>query len=115
MTSPRSRFLNYVRRVPGAAPVVSPFLPKPELLVKTLRYLNLPAGEDPVENEIRLSRALSYEPMLMTDLGGLIFPPDANLLNGQVQSEAGLIRLISLCERVGNKEHAIHGYYREWR
>ena len=115
MTSPRSRFLNYVRRVPGAAPVVSPFLPKPELLVKTLRYLNLPAGEDPVENEIRLSRALSYEPMFMTDLGGLIFPPDANLLNGPVQSEAGLIRLISLCERVGNKERVIRGYYREWR
>ena len=89
MISPRQRFLDYVRRVPGARPVVSPFLPKPELLVKTLRYLNLPTGEDPVDNEIRLARALDYEPMFMTDLGGLIFPPEANLSNGPVQNEAG--------------------------
>jgi uroporphyrinogen-III decarboxylase len=74
MVSPRQRFLDYVRRVPGARPVVSPFLPKPDLVTKTLRRLGLPAGQDAIENEIQLSRALDYEPMFMTDCSGLIFP-----------------------------------------
>jgi hypothetical protein len=46
MPSPRQRFIDYVRQVPGARPVVSPFLPKPALVAKTLRYLGLPAGEE---------------------------------------------------------------------
>lgn len=72
--SARQRFLDYVRRVPGARPVVSPFLPKPEVVEATLRYLGLPVGDDPIDNEIRLARALDYEPMFMTDCPGLIFP-----------------------------------------
>ena len=72
--STRQRFLNYVRRVPGARPVVSPFLPKPEVVEATLRYLGLPVGGEPIENEIRLARALDYEPMFMTDCPGIIFP-----------------------------------------
>ena len=32
MLSPRQRFVDYVRRVPDARPVVSPFLPKPGLV-----------------------------------------------------------------------------------
>lgn len=75
MTStPRQRFIEYVRQVPGARPTVSPFLPKPELVSATLRFLGLPAGPDPIRNEIRLSRALDYEPMFMTDCPGLLFP-----------------------------------------
>ena len=107
MTSPRKRFLDYVRRVPGAEPVVSPFLPKPLLLEKTLRYLKLPTGQNEVENEIRLAQALNYEPMFMIDMAGLIFPPDANLSGGPVESDAGLKRLISLCERVRRKLKSI--------
>jgi hypothetical protein len=73
--SARQRFIDYVRRVPGARPIVSPFLPKPEVVEATLRYLGLPVQEnDPIENEIRLARALDYEPMFMTDCTGLIFP-----------------------------------------
>lgn len=74
MPSPRQRFLDYVRRVPGARPLVSPFLPQPELVARTLRYLGLPDEGDPVANEIRLAEALDYEPMFMTDCSGLIFP-----------------------------------------
>lgn len=74
MPSPRQRFLDYVRRVPGARAVVSPFLPQPELVAKTLRYLGLPDVGDPIANEIRLAEALDYEPMFMTDCPGLIFP-----------------------------------------
>ena len=72
--SPRQRFIDYVRRVPGARPVVSPFLPKPDVIANTLAYIGLPAGDDDVANEIRLARALDYEPMFMTDCHGLIFP-----------------------------------------
>jgi hypothetical protein len=74
MPSARQRFVDYVRRVPGARPVVSPFLPKPGLVAKTLRYLGLPAGDDMVDNEIRLAQALDYEPMFMTACETLIFP-----------------------------------------
>jgi len=74
MSSPRQRFVDYVRRIPGSRPVVSPFLPKPELVNKTLRYLGLPVGHDYLENEIRLSRELDYEPMFMSGCSDLIFP-----------------------------------------
>ena len=79
--SPRQRFLDYVRRVPGARPIVSPFLPKAEVVEATLRYLGLPLGDGLLENEIHLARALDYEPMFMTDCPGIIFPwwEDASL------------------------------------
>jgi len=115
MTSPRQRFLDYVRRVPGAAPIVSPFLPKPELLEKTLRYLNLPAGSDAVENEIALSHAMHYEPMFMTDLGGLIFPSTPEQPAQPVTDESGLRELVRACQRVNEREAEIHFYYRQWR
>jgi hypothetical protein len=114
--STRRRFLDYVRRVPGAAPVVSPFLPKPELLEKTLRHLGFAVKTgDPVENEIRLSHALDYEPMFMTDLGSLIFPPEANLSNGPVLDESGLKKLVAFCEHVSDREKETRSYYRNWR
>ncbi|MBC7234946.1 MAG: hypothetical protein H5T69_03830 [Chloroflexi bacterium] len=72
--TPRSRFLAYVRGEPGACPVVSPFLPKPEVVRATLQYLGLPVTNDMVADEIALARALDYEPMFMTDCHGLIFP-----------------------------------------
>lgn len=72
--TPRQRFLDYVRRVPGARPVVSPFGPDPEVVKATLHYMGLPADENVMGNEIRLANALDYEPMFMTDCMGLIFP-----------------------------------------
>ena len=74
MSSARERFVQYVRGVAGSRPVVSPFLPKPELVRDTLRHLGMPASGDPVADEIELARALDYEPMSMTDCSGLIFP-----------------------------------------
>jgi uroporphyrinogen-III decarboxylase len=79
--SPRKRFLDYVRGKAGARPVVSPFLPHPEVVVATLASLGLAVDQDDsVVNEIRLARALDYEPMFMTDCPGLLFPwkADAN-------------------------------------
>ena len=96
--------------------MVSPFLPKPELLEKTLHYLRLPVKEDdPVENEIRLSHALQYEPMFMTDLGGLIFPPEVNLSNGPVLSASSLWKLVEVCENVAQQEPEIRRYFHRWR
>ena len=73
--TPRQRFLSCVRGEIGAWPAVSPFLPHPEVVVRTLTYLSLPShGADLVRNEIQLAKALEYEPMFMTDCSGLIFP-----------------------------------------
>ncbi len=72
--TPRERFLSFVQDPAGHRPVVSPFLPNPETVAACLRHLTLPVNDDPVENEIALSRALDYEPMFMPDLAGLIFP-----------------------------------------
>jgi hypothetical protein len=74
MLSARQRFVDYVRRVPGARPVVSPFLPKPGLVTLSLRHLGLPIDGDATRDEIRLARALDYEPMFMTACETLIFP-----------------------------------------
>ena len=71
-SSMRQRFLDYVRHVPGARPVVSPFLPNPGVIAECLRTLGLPVGEDELQNEVRLARALDYEPMFMTDCMGQI-------------------------------------------
>ena len=72
--TPRQRFLDYVRHVPGARPVVSPFLPHADVARATLTHLGLPVVHDLIGDEVRLSRALDYEPMFMTDCPGLIFP-----------------------------------------
>ena len=74
MDSPRQRFLDYVRRVPSARPVVSPFLPHPQIVEKSLRYLGLSVVEDRFENESRLARELNYEPMFMCGGSDLIVP-----------------------------------------
>jgi len=72
-TDARTRFLSFVRD-PAASPgVVSPFLPHPAVVTSTLASLGLPAGGDPVRNEISLSRALGYQPMFMTECSALIF------------------------------------------
>ncbi len=70
---PRQRFLSYVKNPATSRPVISPFLPHPEVIRETLAVLRLPATDDPVSNEIRLSQELEYEPMFMTDCSGLIF------------------------------------------
>jgi len=72
--SPRQRFLSYVRAPAGARPIVSPFLPDPNVVKKTLTHLGLAVTGDDLENEILLAQKLDYEPMFMTDLSGLIFP-----------------------------------------
>ncbi len=72
--SPRQRFLDYVRRVPGARPVVSPFLPHTDVVRATLDHLGLPVTGDLIDDEVRLARALDYEPMFMTACHDLIFP-----------------------------------------
>jgi uroporphyrinogen-III decarboxylase len=73
--SSRERFLAYVRCKSGARPVISPFLPHPDVVTATLRSLGLPTKKDDfIANEIRLAQVLEYEPMFMTDCHGLIFP-----------------------------------------
>ncbi len=115
MKPPRQRFLDFVRRAPAAEPIVSPFLPKPELLEATLRSLHLPLGQDPVENEIRLSRALHYEPMFMIDSSEQMFPPEPGGEASLIQNEAGIYRLIARCQQVGERQAAIHQHYHTWR
>jgi hypothetical protein len=72
-SSPRRRFLSYVRNPATSRPVVSPFLPHADVIRDTLGYLHLPVTDDPVINEVRLSQELGYEPMFMTDCSSLIF------------------------------------------
>ena len=72
-TSPRQRFLSYVRHPPSSPPVVSPFLPHPDVIRETLAFLHLPITDDAVKNEMRLAHELGYEPMFMTDCSELIF------------------------------------------
>jgi len=74
MTTPRQRFLNYVRNPAGARPIVSPFLPYADVIERTLRHVGLPVTDDPVVNEVALSRALDYEPMFMIACDSFIFP-----------------------------------------
>ncbi len=70
----RRRFLDYVRSPAEHRPVVSPFLPKPDVLESTLRHLSLPTTGDAVGDEIALSRAVDYEPMFMVGCTQFIFP-----------------------------------------
>lgn len=60
--------------MPGARPVVSPFLPHAEVVQTTLAHLGLPVTGDMIDDEVRLARALDYEPMFMTACHDLIFP-----------------------------------------
>ena len=70
----RRRFLDYVRAPTEHRPVVSPFLPKPDVVENTLRHLGLPPTGDAVADEIALGRAVDYEPMFMVGCTQFIFP-----------------------------------------
>ena len=72
-STPRQRFLSFVRDQPGADPVCSPFLPHPSVIQNTLRYLGEPVSPDDIENEVRLATHLDYEPMFMAEMTGMIF------------------------------------------
>jgi hypothetical protein len=72
-SSPRQRFLSYVRDPRSSSPIVSPFLPHADVIDGTLRHLHLPVSADAVKNEAALAHALHYEPMFMTECSGLIF------------------------------------------
>ena len=72
--SARQRFLSYVRDPNSTPRIVSPFLPHADVIQSTLAWLHLPATGDAVADEIALAEHLGYEPMFMTDCGGLIFP-----------------------------------------
>lgn len=72
-TSPRQRFLSYVRNPSSSAAVVSPFLPHPGVIGATLGSLGMACTGDPVGDEIALARELGYQPMFMTECSGLIF------------------------------------------
>lgn len=73
ISSPRQRFLSYVHNHTNQRPIVSPFLPNAGVIKQTLKHLNLPVTKDDIDNEIRLAKALDYEPMFMAELTGLIF------------------------------------------
>jgi hypothetical protein len=89
--SPRQRFLSYVRNPRGARPIVSPFLPSPDVVRGTLVYLGLPVSDDFIQNEVRLARALDYEPMFMTDCAGLIFPWQVDESRSDTEYEIAVI------------------------
>ena len=72
-TSARARFLSYVRDPGSSPPVISPFLPHPDVVRDTLRFLGLSPSGDPVADEIVLARRLGYQPMFMTECSSLIF------------------------------------------
>lgn len=71
--SPRQRFLSYVKDPHSSPPVISPFLPHPEVIRGALEHLRLPVVRDEVRNEIILAQELHYEPMFMTFCSELIF------------------------------------------
>jgi uroporphyrinogen-III decarboxylase len=72
-SSPRERFLSYVRNPATSRQVVSPFLPHPDVIRATLSHLRLPVTDDAVQNETTAARTLDYEPMFMTECSSLIF------------------------------------------
>ncbi len=71
--SKRELFLSYVRGK-TIQPIVSPFLPDPDVIKNTLAFLGLEFGDDHIKNEICLSEELDYVPMFMTEFSSLIFP-----------------------------------------
>lgn len=74
MSTPRQRFLDYVRDPKSHRRVVSPFLPDAGVIRQTLTFLGLSVTDDFIQNEIALSQELDYEPMFMTECANLIFP-----------------------------------------
>ena len=56
-TSARRRFLDYIRSQGESEPIVSPFLPYPDVIEDALRLSGLPVGGDPMVNEIALAAA----------------------------------------------------------
>jgi hypothetical protein len=82
----RRRFLDFVRSPTEYRPVVSPFLPKPDVLENTLRHLGLPTTGDAVSDEIALSRAVDYEPMFMVGCTQFIFPWEVDELSSNGDS-----------------------------
>ena len=90
-STPRARFLSYVRTPHSTSPVISPFLPHPPVIRSTLAYLGLPVTGDFVQDEITLSRALDYEPMFMTDCHGLIFAWQVDEARSDSEFEVSII------------------------
>ena len=90
-STPRQSFLSYVRHHNNQRPVISPFLPNPDVIQQTLKYLNLPVTKDDIENEIRLSKELDYEPMFMAELTNLIFNWQIDASRSDVQFETSVI------------------------
>jgi uroporphyrinogen decarboxylase-like protein len=118
--TPRRRFLSYVQGENSAGPVVSPFLPHPSVIKTTLAHLNLPITEDPVRDEIRLSAALDYEPMFMTEMSEQIFPwkiedPWNDSSPRLVQNESDHGKIIEACTRVGERAASIRQYFHDFR
>ena len=72
-STPRDRFLAFVRGDTGADPICSPFLPHFTVIRETLRYLGEDIGTDDIRNEAKLARLVGYEPMFMAQLTELIF------------------------------------------
>jgi hypothetical protein len=92
LASPRARFLAWVRGERESRPVISPFLPHPSVVQATLAHLGLAVTDDPFANEIRLARALDYEPMFMTDCPGLLFPWREDAARSDAQTVVSTLR-----------------------
>ncbi|UCE05100.1 MAG: hypothetical protein JSW07_15970 [bacterium] len=92
ISTPRQRFLSYVRNHNNQRPIVSPFLPNPGVIQQTIKYLNLPVTKDDIENEIRLARELDYEPMFMAELTGLIFNWQVDVCRSDDEFEISVIQ-----------------------
>lgn len=91
MPSPRQKFLNYVRTDQPTDAVISPFLPDPGVIRNTLIELRQPVTDDFIQNEIRLSRILNYQPMFMTELSGLIFNWQVDESRSDAAAEVSII------------------------
>ncbi len=74
MNTARERFLDYVRTQGKTRPVVSPFLPLPDVVIAACGHLGLPVKDDYIANEVAVAKALDYEPMFMSAMHELIFP-----------------------------------------
>ncbi|HEX9972793.1 MAG TPA: hypothetical protein VGD14_12040, partial [bacterium] len=72
-STPRQRFLSYVRNHQNSRSIVSPFLPNPGVIKATLQFFNMPLTGNDIQNEIQLAKHLDYEPMFMAELTNLIF------------------------------------------
>lgn len=74
MDTSRKRFIDYVRSGGATEPIISPFLPYPDVIEGALKLRGLPIGEDPIADEITLATDLGYTPMFMTRMHELLFP-----------------------------------------